>query len=83
MIENYCNDHMRSCMITVDKCYNLLVLCVCSVVMPTRDLSRKVLARGFFPDAEVVRGHDWLWGDQDGKEINNPNAFLCLSLVCC
>jgi hypothetical protein len=36
-----------------------------------------VVARGFFPDAEVVRGHDWLWGDQDGKK-----SFKILSYVC-
>lgn len=29
--------------------------------------ARKVEARGIFPGAEVVRGHDWRWGDQDGK----------------
>ena len=39
-----------------------------SVVVPTRESSKKVLAKGFFPDAEVIRGHDWLWGDQDGEK---------------
>ena len=36
-----------------------------------RSQSAKVLSKGLFKSAEVVRGHDWLWGDQDG------------TLVCC
>ena len=31
-----------------------------------RDGAHRVMAKGMFPNAEVVRGHDWLWGDQDG-----------------
>ena len=38
-----------------------------SVVVASRSSSKKVAARGFFPGAEVVRGQDWLWGDQDGE----------------
>ena len=43
----------------------------CSVVMPTRNSARKITARGFFANAKVVRGHDWLWGDQDGKNTSS------------
>lgn len=38
-----------------------------SVIVPPRSSSKKVPARGFFAGAEVVRGQDWLWADQDGK----------------
>ena len=34
--------------------------------MRCRYLSCWVPARGVFPGARVVRGHDWKWGDQDG-----------------
>ena len=43
-------------------------LCAHSVVLPTRESSQKICAKGFFANAKVVRGHDWLWGDQDGKK---------------
>lgn len=29
--------------------------------------AKTIEAKGIFPRAEVTRGHDWLWGDQDGK----------------
>ena len=35
--------------------------------MPPRLGSKTMSAKGIFPSAEVVRGHDWLWGDQDGE----------------
>ena len=38
-----------------------------------RARSLRIEARGIFPGAEVVRGHDWRWGNQDGK-------WLCWSL---
>jgi len=25
------------------------------------------MAKGLFSEAEVIRGHDWIWGNQDGK----------------
>lgn len=31
-----------------------------------RKTAKRVTAKGLFPDAEVVRGQDWLWADQDG-----------------
>ena len=45
-----------------------LHVCAHSVVLPTRESSQKICAKGFFANAMVVRGHDWLWGDQDGKK---------------
>ncbi len=29
--------------------------------------AKRTMAKGIFLEAEVVRGHDWLWADQDGK----------------
>ena len=31
--------------------------------------SKKITARGLFPEAKVVRGDDWCWADQDGKSV--------------
>lgn len=33
----------------------------------SRSNATRIAAKGIFPNAEVVRGRDWLWGDQDGK----------------
>ena len=35
--------------------------------VPPRLGAKTIEAKGIFPRAEVTRGHDWLWGDQDGK----------------
>ena len=40
-----------------------------------REGAGRVMAMGLFPDAEVVRGHDWIWGDQDG------NVGFCFSKI--
>ena len=34
--------------------------------MEPRRKSKKIMARGIFPGARVVRGVDWQWEDQDG-----------------
>lgn len=36
------------------------------VLVEPRRKSKKVMARGIFPGARVVRGVDWQWEDQDG-----------------
>jgi hypothetical protein len=38
--------------------------------MPKRSSknSTKIQARGIFAGARVMRGYDWDWGNQDGKE---------------
>ncbi|XP_019848978.1 PREDICTED: E3 ubiquitin-protein ligase MIB2-like [Amphimedon queenslandica] len=36
------------------------------VNLPLRCDSSRLVAKGLFKDAEVTRGYDWLWGDQDG-----------------
>lgn len=41
-------------------------VCVCRVEVPHRSGARRIMSIGMFPSAEVARGHDWLWGDQDG-----------------
>lgn len=33
----------------------------------SRYCTARVMARGIFEGAEVVRGPDWKWGNQDGK----------------
>jgi E3 ubiquitin-protein ligase mind-bomb len=38
--------------------------------VPPRDSSSTGVLSGVFPGAVVVRGVDWKWGDQDGKEGN-------------
>jgi hypothetical protein len=40
---------------------------VCSVTVPARSESAKEFVYGIFPGARIVRGLDWKWGDQDGK----------------
>ena len=37
--------------------------------IPSRARSLRIEARGIFPGAEVVRGHNWRWGNQDGKRL--------------
>jgi E3 ubiquitin-protein ligase mind-bomb len=37
------------------------------VLVESRRKSKKVTARGLFPGARVVRGIDWQWEEQDGK----------------
>ena len=39
---------------------------MCRTKVECRYTSRRVPARGVFPGATVVRGHDWRWSDQDG-----------------
>ena len=39
----------------------------CSTQVAPRRNARKLVAKGLFPDATVVRGHDWEWDNQDGK----------------
>ena len=53
-----------------------------SVIVPPRKSAKKMMAKGFFPDSEVVRGHDWLWGDQDGMDnMESINNYLELTKV--
>lgn len=35
-------------------------------MVETRRKSKKLVVRGIFPGARVVRGVDWQWEDQDG-----------------
>ena len=37
---------------------------------PPRASSERVAVKGLFPGALVVRGHNWRWGDQDGRELS-------------
>ena len=41
------------------------------MILPARKLSRKIPAGGFVPDATIIRGQNWVWGDQDGKLTYN------------
>jgi len=38
----------------------------CRLRMGARSESKRLTARGIFPGAQVVRGVDWRWGEQDG-----------------
>ena len=38
-----------------------------STRLGSRVLARRVMSRGIFRDAVVVRGADWRWEDQDGE----------------
>ena len=35
--------------------------------MTCRRKAKKIMSRGIFPGARVVRGADWQWEDQDGE----------------
>jgi len=37
--------------------------------VPPREQSTKLEIKGLFVGARVVRGIDWSWGDQDGKDM--------------
>ena len=51
---------------------------LCSVPVPPRKISKKISARGLFPEAKVVRGQDWIWGNQDGERATLESQALCL-----
>ena len=42
-------------------------LSLCRVMVSPRVDARQVEAKGMFPGAEVVRGNNWKFGDQDGE----------------
>ena len=46
------------------------------VQVPMRMNCERIAARGIFPGAEVVRGCDWRWRDQDGNEKRNSACSL-------
>ena len=37
--------------------------------VPCRLGAKKLMAKGLFSEAEVIRGYDWIWGNQDGKGL--------------
>jgi len=43
------------------------------VTVPQRSLFPfpRIQAKGIYPDATVVRGPDWEYGEQDGKNISS------------
>ena len=43
---------------------------------------RVVESMGIFPLAEVARGHDWSWGQQDGQ-LTRIIVSLCLYTFLC
>lgn len=51
--------------------------------MPKRALKNtvKIQAKGIFVGAHVVRGYDWDWGNQDGKQL--LLYFFLIHLLCC
>lgn len=47
-----------------------------------RSGAHKVEAKGMFVGAEVVRGHDWKWGYQDGESYGRNSTGLALPTDC-
>ncbi len=62
-------------------CIYLLYLYYYRVVIPPRETDTRVQAKGLFPNALVSRGHDWIWGDQDGIIDNNNNNHCYYNTV--
>jgi hypothetical protein len=54
----------------LDACHkftvDLFFCCVCSCSVPKRQLSSRLKLYGIFEDAQVTRGIDWRWENQDG-----------------
>ena len=67
--------------------YRVYRLCLtpvilCSIPVPPRKVSKKISARGLFPEAKVVRGQDWIWGNQDGERATlNSQSSLKLHVL--
>jgi len=59
---------------------------VCRVDLQPRQESPKVVSKGIFAGARVIRGPDWDWGNQDGgegMEINAESAEKCRRMIFC
>ena len=50
----------------------------CRVKVSPRSGARQVMSIGMFPHAEVARGHDWLWGDQDGMYVKRMCTYMSM-----
>lgn len=50
-----------------------------SVKLGERNDLTRILAKGIFKGAEVVRGQDWLWADQDGEWA----WLVAMGVACC
>ena len=54
---------------------NLILLCFRTKI-PGRHGARRLAVKGIFPGAEVIRGRDWKWEDQDGEYIHVVSRVL-------
>ncbi len=45
--------------------------------MPARGTGKRIQAKGLFANASVSRGHDWIWGDQDGGLLAHLSHACC------
>ena len=61
-------------------CFKSMHTC-CRLRMAARLESKRLVARGIFPGAQVVRGVDWRWGDQDGTICSH--VFTATHMSCC
>lgn len=68
--------YIMICMYMYIICMKVCVV-LCRSMVPCRRSARVVQAMGLFPPAEVVRGYDWSWGQQDGKNITT--CIICIS----
>ena len=59
--------------------YAALFICMYSVRLGSRMLTRRVMSQGIFAGAVVRRGADWRWGDQDG--VSNRHTYMYMYLT--
>ena len=58
------------------------IITLYSVMVSCRAGAKKVEAKGFFVGAEVVRGRNWKFGDQDGMtQIHFSSLGIAISSV--
>ena len=60
-------------------CYIHVVISRCCsdrVRLGSRNESRRVVAKGIFPGAQVKRGVDWSWGNQDGEAQRQNHMYM-------
>ena len=57
------------CCIVISRC------CSDRVRLGSRNESRRVVAKGIFPGAQVKRGVDWSWGNQDGEAQRQNHVY--------
>lgn len=53
------------------------------ILLSNRISQKRIQAKGLFLNAEVSRGHDWIWGDQDGMyDTVQCHRSTCTTTLC-